>query len=54
MNPSEWLRREMEAVLNQPMFHTTACLERNIDAFCDDKPNPGCTCGRTERIKNDR
>ncbi len=29
-----------------PRHHTSACLERGVDAYCDDKPDPGCTCGR--------
>lgn len=27
-----------------PHFHTGACLTAKVDAFCDDLPNPGCTC----------
>lgn len=29
-----------------PRHHTSGCLERGVDAWCDDKPDPGCTCGR--------
>ncbi len=29
---------------DHPSRHTTACLGRKVDAFCDALPEPGCTC----------
>lgn len=34
-----------------PYYHTSTCLDRRVTAFCDDRPDPGCTCGGDERVR---
>jgi hypothetical protein len=37
--------REAPRALDQSLLrHTVACLERKVGAYCDDLPEPGCTC----------
>lgn len=37
--------------MQRPHYHSTACLSARVDAFCDDVPDPGCTCGGEARVK---
>lgn len=34
-----------------PNYHTSECLSNSVDAFCDDRPDPGCICGAEAEIE---
>lgn len=50
MNEPSYIEREVANALNGAMFHSSECNDAYVRAFCDDTPDPGCTCGRVEAI----
>ena len=50
-NDPSYNEREAARSRNHPMFHSSACLEARVDSFCDDTPDPGCTCGREAALR---
>lgn len=50
-NDPSYNEREAARSSNHPMFHSSGCLEARVDSFCDDTPDPGCTCGREAALR---
>ena len=44
-------RAVIQHLRNNAYYHTSACLSNSVDAFCDDLPDPGCTCDGAARIE---
>lgn len=43
-------RAVMAAREASPHYHTSACLNASVLAYCNDKPEPGCICDGAARI----
>ena len=50
-NDPSYNEREAARSRNHPMLHSSACLTARTDAFCEDAPDPGCTCGREAALR---
>ncbi len=43
--PMDYLTQcKIDDLENHPRHHSDGCLSASVDAFCDDVPDPGCTC----------
>lgn len=51
MNEPDYNDRAVMAAREvSPHYHTSACLEARVLAFCDDIDDPGCTCDGDARV----